>query len=478
MTPRRRARAGAWVVAVALGLVLWSPVAASATALALGPVTSVKTTKVTASSVALSWVNPTASSFAGVLVRAAKGKTPPKSPTSGTLVGTVKKPGRTITAKDLAASTTYSFSVFAFSSGPHYAKGASVTATTSPKPGAPVITSADTATFVVGENGTCTVRATGSPAPAISESGALPSGVSFSPSTHVLSGTPAAGTGGTYPITFTASNGVGSPATQHFTLSVEQAPAITSSDAATFQVGANASFTVKATGFPAPAISEAGALPSGVSFNSVTGILSGKPAASAVGSYALTFTASNGVEAAATQHFTLTINAAPAISSAAAATFSVGQNGSFTVQAAGSPAPSVTESGALPSGVSFSSSTDVLSGTPATGTGGTYPITFTASNGVGSSAVQHFTLSVDQAPAITSGNAATFSVGVSGTFVVQASGYPVPKVTESGPLPSGLSFDSSTGILWGGPQQAQPVLTRSLSWPATGSGRRPRRTLR
>jgi len=36
-----------------------------------------------------------------------------------------------------------------------------------------------------------------------------------------------------------------------------------------------------------------------------------------------------------------------------------------------------------------------LSGTPATGTGGTYSISFTASNGVGSNAVQSFTLTVN-----------------------------------------------------------------------------------
>ena len=40
--------------------------------------------------------------------------------------------------------------------------------------------------------------------------------------TGVLSGTPAAATGGTYPITFTAQNGVGTNATQSFTLTVIQ----------------------------------------------------------------------------------------------------------------------------------------------------------------------------------------------------------------------------------------------------------------
>ena len=55
--------------------------------------------------------------------------------------------------------------------------------------------------------------------------------------TATLSGTPAAGTGGTYPLTITASNGVGTPATQSFTLTVNQAPAITSANSTTFTVG-------------------------------------------------------------------------------------------------------------------------------------------------------------------------------------------------------------------------------------------------
>jgi len=52
----------------------------------------------------------------------------------------------------------------------------------------------------------------------------LPSGVTFNAATGVLAGTPAAGTGGTYNITFTAHNGIGSDATQSFTLTVPLVP--------------------------------------------------------------------------------------------------------------------------------------------------------------------------------------------------------------------------------------------------------------
>ena len=51
--------------------------------------------------------------------------------------------------------------------------------------------------------------------------------------------------------------------------------------------------------------------------------------------------------------------------------------GSFSATATGFPAPTLSETGALPSGVTFNTATGVLSGTPAAGTGGTYPLTFT-----------------------------------------------------------------------------------------------------
>jgi N-acetylneuraminic acid mutarotase len=89
---------------------------------------------------------------------------------------------------------------------------------------AAAITSGSNTTFTVGVAGTFTVTATGAPMPTLSESGALPSGVTFTAATGKLAGTPVAGTSGTYAITFTAHNGVGADATQNFTLTVNKAP--------------------------------------------------------------------------------------------------------------------------------------------------------------------------------------------------------------------------------------------------------------
>jgi uncharacterized repeat protein (TIGR01451 family) len=120
-----------------------------------------------------------------------------------------------------------------------------------------------------------------------------------------ISGTPTAS--GTETFTITATNGAGLTAQQNFTLTVDQAPAITSASGATFSGRAPNSFTVTASGFPASiTFSETGVLPSGITF-STAGTLSGTLANGTDGSYPITITASNGVSPAATQSFTLTV---------------------------------------------------------------------------------------------------------------------------------------------------------------------------
>ena len=180
---------------------------------------------------------------------------------------------------------------------------------------APNITSAASATFTLGTAGTFTVTSTGAPVAALSETGTLPSGVTFVDNgngTATLSGTPAAGTGGTYALTITANNGVAPNATQNFTLTVNQAPAITSAASVSFLVGSAGSFTVTSTGTPTAALSETGTLPSGVTFvdnGNGTATLSGTPGAGTAGTYTLTITASNGVAPNATQTFALNVQA-------------------------------------------------------------------------------------------------------------------------------------------------------------------------
>jgi hypothetical protein len=168
------------------------------------------------------------------------------------------------------------------------------------------------------------------------------------------------------------------------------APVFTSPATATFSQGSPGSFTVTATGLPAPTYSEIGALPAGLSFSS-SGVLSGTPDG-ITGPFDLIITATNSV-GSATQDLVLVVDAAPVITSLHDAAFVTGFKSKFQVTAVGYPAPTYAETGTLPAGVTLSAA-GLLSGAPAAGTQGSYPITITATNAAGAGK-EKFTLTVD-----------------------------------------------------------------------------------
>jgi hypothetical protein len=149
----------------------------------------------------------------------------------------------------------------------------------------------------------------GTPAPAITVSGPLPAGITFSDlgtGSAVLSGTPIAGSGGVYKVSITGTNTYGS-ATGTYTLTVNEGPKFTGPTSATLTRGTAATVTVKATGQPLPSITRSGTLPRGMTYaNSTKGVatISGTP--TRAGSYVLTLTATNSY-GAVTETFTITV---------------------------------------------------------------------------------------------------------------------------------------------------------------------------
>ena len=327
---------------------------------------------------------------------------------------------------------------------------------------APSIISGASAGSIVGAPFSYTVSTTGEPTPALSKTGALPSGITFTDNgdgTATIAGTAGTGSGGSYPITIKATSSAGST-TQSFTLTNAEAPSITSPNAATFVVGSAGSYSVTTTGYPAATITETGALPSGLTFTNKgdgTGTIAGTPASGTNGTYPVTIKATNSSGSTATLSLTITVQAAtgPAITSGAAAYFTVGQAGAFAVTATGAPTPAITETGALPAGLTFTdegNGTALLQGTP-TGTGGTTNLTMTATNASGTT-TQQFSLIVDAAPAFTNAATSTFATGSAGSFTITTTGYPAATITETGALPSGLTFTNKgdgTGTIAGTP---------------------------
>ena len=107
-----------------------------------------------------------------------------------------------------------------------------------------------TTTFTPGSAGSFQFSSTGFPAPTFTTTSTLPAGVTLS-SSGLLAGTAAAGTGGNYPITVSASNGIGGPATRSFTLVVTSPPAFSGSATLNAVAGSPVSVQVGAAGFPA-----------------------------------------------------------------------------------------------------------------------------------------------------------------------------------------------------------------------------------
>ncbi|MCL5256307.1 MAG: Ig-like domain-containing protein [Chloroflexi bacterium] len=331
---------------------------------------------------------------------------------------------------------------------------------------APSITSANNTTFTAGTAGTFNITATGTAPISISQTGTLPNGVTFvdnSNGTATLSGTPAAGSGKIYPLTITATNSGGN-ISQPFTLTINESPKFTSPASTTFMIGQTGVFTVTTSGYPIPTISKTMGTYNFHDNGDGTATISGTPA-STEGADMIYLVASNGISPDATQ--TLTINrvapdTAPQITSPDHTTLTVGASGTFTVTATGKPTPSISKTGALPAGVSFGqymAGPYLLQGTPSSGTGGVYPLTITASNGISPDATQAFTLTVNEKPYVTTQpQDVTIIVGNMATFTAAASGYPTPTVQWEGSLdgsywaylPGETNTTLSIGDSWAG----------------------------
>jgi large repetitive protein len=314
---------------------------------------------------------------------------------------------------------------------------------------APVFTSSAVATAWTGLAGVFAVTTNSLPAATITESGALPPGLSFQDNgdgAGSVSGTPAAGAIGTYDLMLTAANAAGQ-ARQLLVLTVKLpvAPTIISGNRAIFAVGTSGSYLITATG-TGTSLSAAGELPEGLTLiNMGNGMaeLGGTPPQGAQGIYLVTLEAANVTDNLTTQTLIITVTQAPAILNTSG-TMMLGHSNSLAITSSGFPISVLTETGKLPAGVKFhdnGNGTARISGTP-DGKPGVYPLMLTARNYLGLIVTSEFILSVDEAPAFKSGNQAKFKVGASGSFAISTSGFPWPTIGTSSPLPLGLALTS------------------------------------
>jgi hypothetical protein len=269
---------------------------------------------------------------------------------------------------------------------------------------------------IVGKAKTVRITATGYPKPTLTETGALPTGMTFigSPGSAVISGTPGPGTGADYNISVTASNSQGSD-TQNYDLTVQQNPVFPPGFCpAPLTVGQYGHLDQTVSAYPAFfGISENLNLPDGVRFQQPNlsvpdvGVLSGTPSPQTGGMYGLQYTA-DANNTTASLHCKLVVDEAPTFTDAGTAVVTTGSPLTVPVAIGGTPgfprSVTVATSGAAPSGLTLHTTHNAkgfavtLKGTPAAGSAGVYPVTVTANNGSASS--EEFVVVV-RAPTVT-----------------------------------------------------------------------------
>jgi len=255
----------------------------------------------------------------------------------------------------------------------------------------PTITSASTAAGTVGVSFKYQIAATNTPT-SYGATG-LPSGLSVNTTTGLISGT--ATTAGTSTVALSATNGRGT-GKSNLSLSILKvaAPAITSSTSANGTTGKSFSYQITATNNPTSF--GASGLPSGLSVNTSTGLVSGAPASAGTWTTALRAANSGGT---GTADLKLTVSAvaiAPTLTTQpASVTVTAGQAATFTVATTGTAPFSYQWKR---NGTTITSATSASYTTPTTTTsqnGSTFNVV--VSNSAGSVTSKSATLTVNAA---------------------------------------------------------------------------------
>lgn len=261
-----------------------------------------------------------------------------------------------------------------------------------------------TATFTVGTAGASgEYVGTGYPPPTIGATG-LPAGLAVTgtgPGKGKITGTPANGTGGVYAATVSADNGIGAPATQPVSVTVNEAPELFGASNVRFVAGFAGTTDFTSDGYPQAALTVVGGLPSGVTFvdnGNGTATLAGTPAGTSVGTYHLTVRASNGIDPDATLAVTLVVAPPLAIETTTLPGASIGTPyGANVIATGGLPAYTFSlESGSLPAGLSLAAD-GTVTGTPTGPTGtSTFTVRVTDSANPQETVTKQISLTVDK----------------------------------------------------------------------------------
>jgi hypothetical protein len=316
----------------------------------------------------------------------------------------------------------------------------------------------------------------------------LPTGLSLNTVTGAITGTPTVA--GTYAVALTATDNLGYSGSASFTWTVTSTShtvSVTNPGAKTSAAGS----AITALGIVATdssptatlAYAESG-LPTGLDIDAGTGSITGTP--TSAGTYAVTVTVTDNAAFAGSASFSWTVTGAVAVTNPGAQSDAAGAAITALASTATdtSASTSLTWSATgLPTGLSISSATGAITGTPAVA--GTYAVSLSATDNLGYAGSASFTWAITGSLSVA--NLANKS-SISGNAISALT----PSATDTSAatsiawsatgLPTGLSLNTATGTITGTPTTAgaYPVSitatdnlgfagSASFTWTITGA---------